>query len=259
MDHSTRALMAEAAYAPFAGFVVVAGADGDVEEKEARAFLASLARVDDPLLVEMIRAAAEPLDERVDLLIASPERIPSALSAAGQLFARHPDGDVSRAAFMAILRDVAQAHGELRETERDTMQRVEQLLDLASGKAPLQVGIAAQGGMALFGAVVVWQVASATLGWTAWFVPVAVVLQGIVLAMLLFVGQVLGHRYWQQVVAGLIASGIGGVMIAISSVVVTTWFAPGAGTALEGAVAGFVGTVVTGVVLSLILAVFLRR
>lgn len=259
MDQHTEALMAEAAYAPFAGFVVVAGADGDVEEKEVRAFLASLSRLDDPLLVEMIRAAPEPLEHRVDVLIGSPERIPASLSAAGQLFARHPDGDVSRAAFMAILRDVAEAHGELRATERDTMQRVEQLLDLASGRAPLQAGIAAQGGMALFGAVVVWQVASATLGWTAWFVPVAVVLQAIVLAMLLFLGQALGHRYWQQVAAGVIASVVGGVLIAISSVVVTTWLVPGAGSALEGAVAGFVGTVLTGVVLSLILAVFLRR
>ncbi len=44
MDDSRKALMAEAAYAPFAGFAVVAGADGQVEEKEARAFITSLKR-----------------------------------------------------------------------------------------------------------------------------------------------------------------------------------------------------------------------
>jgi hypothetical protein len=110
--------------------------------------------------------------------------------------------------------------------------------------------------------VAVWQVLSAALALTAWFVPVAIALQLVVMAMLAWVGQVLGHRYAQQAAAGAIASGVGGVMIALSSLVVTTMMFPSAtagGSALEGALAGLVGTVVTGVVLAAILALFFRR
>ena len=264
MGDSMKGLMAEAALAPFAGFVVVAGADGTVDEEEVRAFLASLSRVEDSLLLEMIRAAPEPLDERVDLLIEDTERIPSSLAAAGRIFARHPEGPASRLVFMGILADVAAAHGEVRRTEQESMKRISDLLDESAGHARLQVGIAIQGGMAIFGAVAVWQVVSAALSFTAWFVPIAVLLQLVVLAMLLWVGQVLGHSYKQQLAAGSIASVVGGVLNAGSSMLVTTVMYPAVleasgGTALERALGGFFGTVITGVVLTALLAVFLRR
>ena len=121
-------------------------------------------------------------------------------------------------------------------------------------------------GLALGGAVFVWQVASAALlGSTPLFIPVATGIEAAVLIPL-FALPAAGRPVGPRVATGALASAIGATIVFAGSLLVSRVLFPGLlaslgpapPTALEAAGGGFMGTLVTGVALSAVLA-FVQR
>ena len=119
-------------------------------------------------------------------------------------------------------------------------------------------------GLVLAAAVALWQVVSAAaFPGSALFVPVAVLIQFLLIGGLL---RTTGERqgYGAQVATGTVASALAAILIALSSVVVSTVLFPGlsakiGSTPTEGAIAGAVGTFSTGLITSLGLALIWQR
>lgn len=139
-------------------------------------------------------------------------------------------------------------------------------------------------GGVLAGVVAVWQLASAASGLTSLFVPVATALQLAVLLGLLY-SQRQQASYLQQLGGGVLASAVASVVIGVTALFVLPALLPDAYPALQEetrqamagstpeeieaavamatpgpqALAGVIGTLVTGAFVSAIAAVFLRR
>jgi hypothetical protein len=124
--------------------------------------------------------------------------------------------------------------------------------------------VAIVGGLALAAAVFAWQVVSAaTMPGTPTFVPVAVGIQFGVTALILR-ARADRQGYGAQVATGVLAGTIAAVLIALSSLLVSTVLFPGlseqiGATPAEGAIAGGVGTFVTGVVVAGGLSLIMKK
>lgn len=249
-DHH-KDLVKDSSSAIYAAFLLVAAADGEIEAKETEAFAANLQFVGNPLLRAMIDAAPPgkfPKDA---------EAARECIAAAKELFDRHPEGDTARDAFLALLLSVAWSHGTLREPERAAIATITRMLN-ASKLVPALVIVAA---FALFAVVAAWQVLSAALGVSGAFVPVAIGLQVLVLLPYLFLGK-LRQGYLHQVIGGTLVSVLAAVGITATSLVVTAVIPsalPEGGSALGAALGGCFGTSATGLFVSALGAIVLRR
>lgn len=120
------------------------------------------------------------------------------------------------------------------------------------------------GGLALAAAVATWQVVSAAaLPGSPAFVPVAVILQFVVMGVLLR-ATAARQGYRAQVLTGVVAGTIATVLIGASSLLVSTVLFPGLGaeigvTPVEGALAGAIGTFTTAIVVSVGLSLVFKR
>jgi hypothetical protein len=149
------------------------------------------------------------------------------------------------------------------------------------------------GGVVLGVLVTLWSIVVVETGWykdqaMVWTFWVVVLIEIAVLVWTLRRTAAEGRTYGQQVVAGVVASVVGGVLIFAGSFLITTVLEPGyfseikamgvqlargAGqgeaevqalldaplqTPAQGALGGLIGTVATGLLVSLILAAFLR-
>ncbi|MCA9491501.1 MAG: hypothetical protein KC621_16330 [Myxococcales bacterium] len=120
---------------------------------------------------------------------------------------------------------------------------------------------AVMAGLALGAVVTVWGLVAMAAGLVALFVPVATLIQLVVVVGLLARTKS-AHTYRDAVVAGSVASAVGAGIIFFGSLLNTmVVFAgrPEAAQPVAQAVAGVIGTLVTGVVLSAIAAIWLRR
>ena len=118
------------------------------------------------------------------------------------------------------------------------------------------------GGVVLGALVVVWQVVSVGAGLTAVFIPVATLLQVVVLVATLARTRA-DHGYGAQVGVGSVVSGVAAAMIFVGSVATLTVvfpdaLPPEAPGAVAQATGGVIGTLVTGVVVSALAAIGLR-
>jgi hypothetical protein len=124
--------------------------------------------------------------------------------------------------------------------------------------------VAGIGGLALAGAVFVWQVVSAaTMPGSPLFVPFAVGIQFAATALILRASAE-RQGYGAQVATGTVAGAIAAALIAASSVLVSTVLFPGltekiGATPADGAIAGGVGTFLTGLVVSAGLSLVMRK
>lgn len=124
--------------------------------------------------------------------------------------------------------------------------------------------VAVVGGIGLAAAVFAWQVvAAATMPGSPSFVPVAVGIQFGATALIL---RARGDRqgYGAQVATGAVAGAVAAVLVALSSLLVSTVLFPGlseriGATPAEGAIAGGVGTFLTGLVVSAGLSLIMRK
>lgn len=128
--------------APFSAFLAVAGADGELEEKELKAFLSKLGSLKNPLLQIGLMTGAEPM-ERIKMLVEDKDLGGKCLRAAGAFFRENGEqGAGARAELLALAKEVAQTNGKrsffglgarsVRPTEQMALFVIEQLID---GKA----------------------------------------------------------------------------------------------------------------------------
>ncbi len=127
----------------------------------------------------------------------------------------------------------------------------------------MEWNLTVRAGLLLAALVVVWQLVSVPLGLTAVFVPIAFGLQVVVVVALL-VRTRAEHGYGQQVLAAAVLSAIAVIPIFVGSLVVTMLLFPGHaaladGSPLEQALAGVIGTLVSGPAVAALAAIGLRR
>lgn len=124
-------LLKEAALAPYAGFLLVAAADGQIEEREVHAFTMSMALAAHPLLKRVIDTDTREPTVILRQLAENTSLISSSLGAFGRICREHPDGAEAREAFLRSMYLIA--GGQPGEKERRALRAIEQALDGSSG------------------------------------------------------------------------------------------------------------------------------
>ena len=109
--------LAHAGEALIGGFILVALADGGLDEAETTAFLHGLVTLKDPLLCRMRDAAGDPRPI-LERLLGSPDKVHACLRAAAQVFERDPGGSSARREFMSVLKSIADADGVVHKKEQ---------------------------------------------------------------------------------------------------------------------------------------------
>lgn len=128
-----------------------------------------------------------------------------------------------------------------------------------------------RGGVVLGALVAVWIFVTGFTGWykdpstAPRFIAVATLIEVVVLIWTLRRTAAEGRTYSGQVVAGTLSAIVGGVLVICASLLFTTVFFKDAMEAIQppqspmqNALAGFMGTFITGVVASAIIAVWVR-
>jgi hypothetical protein len=101
-------LMDHAALAPFAMFLAIAMADGELEKSEVEAFIEAMSAVTDPLLTEIMGASKLSAHERLTRLMEDKGDLADrSIFAMGVALAEEAGGEAARAALMALLTPVA--------------------------------------------------------------------------------------------------------------------------------------------------------
>lgn len=91
------------------------------------------------------------------------------------------------------------------------------------------------------------------------FITVAMAIEVVVLTWGLRRSATEGRRYGGQIIAGTMMAIVGGVIIIASSLLFTTVVFPaGSATPMAQALSGFIGTLVTGIVASAIIGIFVH-
>jgi len=235
----------QAALAPISAFILVASADGELEEKETRAFHSALKRVSNPLLQRLIALGTADFEANLRRLAEEDELATDCLKSAGQLFRTHPEGPAAREALMALLRHVAEVHGELRREERRALRAIEHLLDDTSPIVWPGIGVL----LGLLQTVVVggWFGLAAVSG-AGYSLPIALVLQGLCLVGALMLTRSQGR--FAQFLSGGVASFGAAMAMGVWTVILGALFSS---VPPVGLVLGGVGGV--GLLLSLAMAV----
>ncbi|MCB9676485.1 MAG: TerB family tellurite resistance protein [Alphaproteobacteria bacterium] len=234
--------------APIAGFLLVVAADGEFEEAEGLAFQKSLDRVKNPLLERLLAMSMGEFEHHLKTLVADPQLAKHSLEAAGEMFRTHPEGPAAREAFLAMLRNVAECHGELRAPERRALGAIEHILD---GTEPVVWPTLALFTAVPMSVVLCGWIGIAALSGAGLVLPIALGLQLALLAVVSFLFR--GQGFGGQVLTGTVASGLSGVAVTVWTVLVSLLFpvAPGA-AALGAATFGF------GLVASTVLGALFR-
>ncbi|MEQ1501831.1 MAG: hypothetical protein ABMB14_06355 [Myxococcota bacterium] len=157
-------LMDHAALAPFAMFMAVAGADGELQKSELESFGRALDAVADPLLTEILHASRlSPVDRLERLGRDRGDLADRSIFALGVLLAEEPGGEAARTALLALLAPVAAG----RPTEQQVLDRLAASL-VEAGKVaserPRPANGAARGGLT-FGSAGTGDGGSRTLVW----------------------------------------------------------------------------------------------
>lgn len=122
-------VLSAASYAPFAGFFLVAAADGVVDPSELQTFVEQISACEDPVLMAVVHSNPQPLQQRVDYLVAHRELIPASLHAMGKVFRAAPAGAPARRAFLELLELVAEADGRVVLEEERSMNAITKFID----------------------------------------------------------------------------------------------------------------------------------
>lgn len=122
-------VVAIASFAPFAAFMMVAGADGNLDPREAVTFLARITTEEDPVLRALLDMGDMPLDQRMGHLADNRDLIKASLMAAMVVFMQVPGGSNARNALMSILEAIAGADGHVDAGEQAALDNLGKLFD----------------------------------------------------------------------------------------------------------------------------------
>jgi tellurite resistance protein len=128
-EQSNLDLLRLATLAPYAAFILVASADGELEPKEVTAFAQAMGRVVDPALKAMMVTCPVSPGTATGLVAGDLGLSSRALAAFGVISSDADSGTESHEALVEVVMGVARAQGELRAAELAAVMMVRRLLD----------------------------------------------------------------------------------------------------------------------------------
>jgi tellurite resistance protein len=150
-----------ASFAPFAAFMMVAGADGKLDPREVNTFLARISMEKDPILRALLHRGDVPIEQRLTHLAKNKDLLLASLMAATLVFQQVRDGHLARNALMSLLGAIASADGEVDPKERRALDELGKVFD---GRQRPQQG----GSVPWLPSLVIGGLVVAAVAWVLW-------------------------------------------------------------------------------------------